>query len=110
MQEPRNTDGLHDRIAKAVLSQYDGLPGRAKPQGRAWTVLAGIVAETHGDLEVLALATGTRCIGVAAMVAGCGQVVHDCHAEVLCRRAFHRFLLGEMLYVSNDGQKEIKHT
>lgn len=106
MQEPRNTDGLHDRIAKAVLSQYDGLPGRAKPQGRAWTVLAGIVAETHGDLEVLALATGTRCIGVAAMVAGCGQVVHDCHAEVLCRRAFHRFLLGEMLYVSNDGQKE----
>eukprot|EP00435_Cladocopium_sp_Y103_P044053 s2087_g12.t1 len=107
MQEPRNTDGLHDRIAKAVLSQYDGLPGRAKPQGRAWTVLAGIVAETHGDLEVLALATGTRCIGVAAMVAGCGQVVHDCHAEVLCRRAFHRFLLSEMLYVSDDGlQKE----
>ena len=30
-----------------------------------------------------ALATGTRCIGVAAMVAGRGQVLHDAHGEVL---------------------------
>ncbi|CAE7277951.1 adat1, partial [Symbiodinium pilosum] len=31
------------------------------------------------------------------MTAGGGQVLHDCHAEALCRRAFHRFLLADMI-------------
>ena len=88
---------FHDRAAQAVLARYNQLPGRGKPQGRSWTVLAGILAEKPGGLQVLALATGTRCIGVAAMTAGEGQVVHDCHAEALCRRAFHRFLLADMI-------------
>ncbi|CAK0792328.1 unnamed protein product [Prorocentrum cordatum] len=30
------------------------------------------------------------------MATGRGRVVHDCHAEVLCRRAFQRYLLSEM--------------
>ena len=55
----------------------------------------------------MSLATGTRCIGVASMVQGQGQVLHDCHAEVLCRRAFHRHLLSEMreLSPSFDAKK-----
>ncbi|CAE8640647.1 unnamed protein product, partial [Polarella glacialis] len=48
------------------------------------------------SLQVLTVATGTRCIGVGAMMSGKGCVVHDCHAEVLCRRAFQRYLLAEM--------------
>ncbi|CAE7816457.1 adat1 [Symbiodinium sp. CCMP2592] len=93
---------ISDRIAQAVLSRYDELPGRGKPQGRSWTVLAGIVAEKPGGhLQVLALATGTRCLGVAAMTTGNGQVLHDCHAEALCRRVFHRFLLADMLCAAN---------
>ncbi|CAE8607833.1 unnamed protein product, partial [Polarella glacialis] len=86
---------LHDRVAQAVIGRYDELPGRGKPQGRSWTVLAGIVAEVQEEdsLQVLAVATGTRCIGVGAMMSGKGCVVHDCHAEVLCRRAFQRYLL-----------------
>ncbi|CAJ1401780.1 unnamed protein product [Effrenium voratum] len=99
------TAALHDRVAQAVIDRYDGLPGRAKPQGKAWTVLAGIVAERKGELEVIALATGTRCVGLAAMVAGGGQVMHDCHAEVLCRRAFHRFLLAEMAWQVGSQQE-----
>lgn len=36
---------LADRIASAVIEQYDSLKPRGKPQGREWTVLAGIVAQ-----------------------------------------------------------------
>ncbi|CAE7241128.1 TAD1 [Symbiodinium sp. KB8] len=102
-----STPAIADRIAQAVLSRYDELPGRGKPQGRSWTVLAGIVAEKPGNhLQVLALATGTRCLGVAAMTTGNGQVVHDCHAEALCRRVFHRFLLADMLCAANVAAPE----
>lgn len=87
----------HDRVAQAVIEGFDALPGRGKPQGRAWTVLAGLVVERESsELTLLALATGTRCVGIEAMAAGRGQVVHDCHAEVLCRRAFQRYLLQEL--------------
>lgn len=97
----RPKPSLHDRVAQAVINGFDALPGRGKPQGRAWTVLAGLVAEfvpVSGEpqLRLLAMATGTRCIGVTAMLGGRGQVVHDCHAEVLCRRAFQRYLLAEL--------------
>mmetsp|Transcript_11292 Transcript_11292/g.21260 ORF Transcript_11292/g.21260 Transcript_11292/m.21260 type:complete len:174 (-) Transcript_11292:20-541(-) len=95
---------IHDRVAQAVIDRYDQLPGRGKPQGRSWTVLAGIVAEKVHELQVLALATGTRCLGVAAMAAGLGQVVHDCHAEALCRRALRRFLLADMLHAVKEGE------
>ena len=45
---------LPDRVARAVIDRYDQLPGRGKPQGRAWTVLAGIVAERGRSLKAAA--------------------------------------------------------
>lgn len=101
---------LPDRIAQAVVDRFDKLPGRGKPQGRAWTVLAGVVLENEGQpvdsslrLQVLTLATGTRCIGVSAMVSGSGKIVHDCHAEVLCRRILHRYLFNDVERASSSG-------
>lgn len=41
---------LGDRIAAAVVQKFDNLKPRGKPQGREWTVLAGVVAE---DLRVM---------------------------------------------------------
>lgn len=99
---PEVPDDLPDRIARAVIDKFEKLPQRGKPQGNSWTVLAGIVAEMKGNgsdipqLIVLSLATGTRCVGVAGVASGRGLLLHDCHAEVLCRRAFHRCLLGEI--------------
>lgn len=96
---------LHDQVAQAVVDRWNELPGRGKPQGLTWTVLAGIVAEENDlnedggaapRLSVLSLATGTRCVGVSAMVAGQGRVLHDCHAEALCRRTFQRYLFREI--------------
>ncbi|CAN0491569.1 unnamed protein product [Scytosiphon promiscuus] len=36
---------LGDRVALAVIKQFDSLKPRGKPQGREWTVLAGLVAQ-----------------------------------------------------------------
>mmetsp|Transcript_38454 Transcript_38454/g.105938 ORF Transcript_38454/g.105938 Transcript_38454/m.105938 type:complete len:595 (+) Transcript_38454:125-1909(+) len=106
---------LPDRIAQLVIDCFEALPGRGKPtpSGRDWTVLAGVVAEepaaevgTASCLRTLCLATGTRCVGVASMVAAKGRAVHDCHAEVLCRRAFQRRLIGELARSRLSENKE----
>jgi tRNA-specific adenosine deaminase 1 len=78
-----------------VLSCYEGLGQRGKPQGREWTVLAAIVLETTlgesnggspaaSELSVLSLATGNKCIGASQMSKD-GDVLHDSHAEVARR-------------------------
>ncbi|CAN0481805.1 unnamed protein product, partial [Laminaria digitata] len=36
---------LGDRIAAAVLQKFDSLKPRGKPQGREWSVLAGVVVQ-----------------------------------------------------------------
>eukprot|EP00752_Nemacystus_decipiens_P004553 g4157.t1 len=123
---------LADRIASAVIEQYDRLKPRGKPQGREWTVLAGIVAQDTrrkccaaaaavGDqttssspcsrscLRVITLATGNKCVG-RDKIPDDGSVVHDSHAEVLARRALLLRLWKELnLLVSSSsaaGQRQ----
>lgn len=42
---PTGPPDLGDRIASAVVRKFDSLKPRGKPQGREWSVLAGIVAQ-----------------------------------------------------------------
>lgn len=51
---------LGDRIALAVIKQFDSLKTRGKPQGREWTVLAGLVAQ---DTRVGAMMCNDLFIG-----------------------------------------------
>ena len=44
---------------------------------------------------VVALATGSRCLGASQLPAD-GSLLHDSHAEVLARRAFLVYLLEEV--------------
>lgn len=41
----RRMCSLADHVATAVIERFDRLKPRGKPQGREWTVLAGIVVE-----------------------------------------------------------------
>jgi hypothetical protein len=104
-----------DDVAACLLEAYDQLPKRGKPQGKEWTVLAGLVVAWSDDgnssgaaagvlksydpsyvrLEVVALATGNRCVGRSRMSAT-GSVVNDCHAEVLARRCLKRVLYSDL--------------
>ncbi|KAI0162035.1 adenosine deaminase/editase [Xylariaceae sp. FL1272] len=90
-----------DEIASLVQQEYDKLPAKRKPvirdNGiREWVPLAGIVAEgKDGKLTCISLATGMKCLPSSKLSQAQGNVLHDWHAEILCIRAFNRFVLDE---------------
>lgn len=104
----RNGNAMdHEAFAKqvheVVYDTYRRIKNGGKPQSHEWTVLASILAEKEGKLEVIVLATGTKCVGETQMSEK-GLVVNDCHAEVLCRRAFLLFLMREMEEFRSTGK------
>lgn len=96
---------LQENIAKLSIEQYDRLPKTGKPTTNQWTVLSAIVQEHKNNLEVVALGTGSKCIGKSKMCPF-GTVINDSHAEVICRRAFLRYLYNEL----NENGSGIFHT
>ncbi|ETN19534.1 hypothetical protein PPTG_04820 [Phytophthora nicotianae INRA-310] len=97
-------------VARAVLQWFESNSQcQKKVPPLEWTVLAGIVlrspssdAESSDTFRVLAAATGNKCLGRRDLNAD-GLVVNDCHAEVLARRAFLRYLYAEALFWQNNG-------
>ena len=92
-----------DEIARLCLQTYESLPqGGAKPQLRSngrheWTVLAGAVLHTNSsNPTVVALATGAKCTPYERLSPQ-GDVLHDCHAEVLVRRGVRAWLLERLV-------------
>ena len=84
-------------VSDHVLEAYDGLPrtGKARGDGSEWSALAAFLVSMSAPgtpgLRVVALGTGTKCVGASQRSAR-GDVVHDCHAEVVARRAFTCYL------------------
>ncbi|XP_065160099.1 tRNA-specific adenosine deaminase 1 [Atheta coriaria] len=90
-----------DNVAKVSLDLYNSLKKTGKPTISEWTVIAAILVESNNKLEVVAMGTGTKCIGKSQMSPD-GVILNDSHAEVVCRRAFIRFLYHEMLKEQSD--------
>ncbi|KDO30276.1 hypothetical protein SPRG_19825 [Saprolegnia parasitica CBS 223.65] len=84
-----------DRVAEAVLAWFAAKVPAKKHAPNEYTVLAAIVLENDGALDVLSVGSGTKCLGQSALCPD-GYLVHDGHAEVMCRRAFLRYLYYEL--------------
>ncbi|KAH7047686.1 adenosine deaminase/editase [Linnemannia elongata] len=128
---------LADNIVRECHAQFDKLPKNGKPAKRnngqaEWTILAGIVmatpvkdqhttgtngtenieesiqAEVVWEIECISLATGSKCLPQGKQSPR-GDLLNDCHAEVLARRGFNRWCLHEMLrsVVEVDNLKKI---
>jgi len=93
-----------EEIAKLWLNSFENVLGKkGKPQqDKEWTKMAAIVQESSsGKLEVITIATGTKCIGEKERSAN-GFVLNDSHAEILARRLFLKYLYAEISNASND--------
>lgn len=68
-----------------------------------WTILAGCVLETHpSKFTVIALGTGVKCTPYER-ISPHGDVLNDCHAEIICRRGARVWLLDRLLAeISSD--------
>ncbi|NXF79530.1 ADAT1 deaminase, partial [Sclerurus mexicanus] len=111
-----------DEIAGLCYLHYrTRLPKQGKPEpGREWTALAAVVKvelaapggvpASPGNLqvtkEVVAMGTGTKCIGQTKM-RKTGDILNDSHAEVVAKRSFQRYLLHQMWLAASHQQCSI---
>lgn len=95
------TKTIADTIAQSSIDLYNTLKPHGKPTRRPngveeWTILATVSIVVTGTLDVTPVSLGT---GVKVLPANrlppLGDAVHDCHAEVMARRGFVRWLLEE---------------
>ena len=85
---------MKSEIYQCVINKFNEL--NIFPQQNEWTVLAGIVLKSYSRMECISLATGLKCLGIS-QISDHGDIVHDLHAEVLCKRSFRNYLYHEML-------------
>lgn len=87
---------IADRIAHLSISKFNSLGKTGKPKDKGeWTLLSCFVKEENETLEVVALGTGSKCLGEKQLSSE-GMLVHDSHAEVVARRAFMVYLLEQV--------------
>ncbi|KAJ3121795.1 hypothetical protein HK098_003398 [Nowakowskiella sp. JEL0407] len=104
---------MSDKIANTVFKAFDSLPKKGKPSIKSngkveWTVLAAIVYSKNSEFKCVALGTGTKCLGEKSVSLE-GDIVHDSHAEVICRRSFILYLLNQIrLIIGNKSSETIQ--
>lgn len=100
---------LANSISEMCLSFYGKMPqAKRLLKDSEWTIYSAIVMDCDNKLEVVSCGTGTKCIG-SMMLSDNGDILNDSHAEVVCRRAFLRFLMSEIRAAKSDQQSIFKY-
>ncbi len=109
-----------DAIARVAIDFYENkLSRKGKPseEKNEWTALSAFILEDlQGKLTLLALGTGTKCLGEVE-TSKVGDLVHDSHAEIIAKRSLVRLLIHDAqkclandksLCLDNDGKNKVK--
>uniref|UniRef100_A0A671WK89 Adenosine deaminase RNA specific n=1 Tax=Sparus aurata TaxID=8175 RepID=A0A671WK89_SPAAU len=94
---PVSGSTLHDQIAMLSHQRFNALTTRIQHSLLGRKILATIVMRRGEGLgTVVSLGTGNRCVKGEELSLK-GDTVNDCHAEIISRRGFVRFLYRELL-------------
>ncbi|KAM3873305.1 double-stranded RNA-specific adenosine deaminase [Diretmus argenteus] len=94
---PVSGSTLHDQIAMLSHQRFNALTTRIQHSLLGRKILATIVMRRGEGLgTVVSLGTGNRCVKGEELSLK-GDTVNDCHAEIISRRGFVRFLYSELL-------------
>ncbi|XP_056381820.1 tRNA-specific adenosine deaminase 1 isoform X2 [Hyla sarda] len=97
-------EGLNaaDEIAALCYEHYrTRLPKQGQPDtSKEWTLMAAVVqvesvAGKTDIKKVVAMGTGTKCIGQSKL-RKTGDILQDSHAEIIAKRSFQRYLLHQL--------------
>uniref|UniRef100_A0A8C2WHC2 Adenosine deaminase RNA specific n=1 Tax=Cyclopterus lumpus TaxID=8103 RepID=A0A8C2WHC2_CYCLU len=94
---PVSGSTLHDQIAMLSHQRFNALTTRIQHSLLGRKILATVVMRRGEGLgTVVSLGTGNRCVKGEELSLK-GDTVNDCHAEIISRRGFVRFLYIELL-------------
>ncbi|XP_041094892.1 double-stranded RNA-specific adenosine deaminase [Polyodon spathula] len=98
MELPVSGSTLHDQIAMLSHQRFNALTARIQNYLLGRKILATFVMKRGEENlgTVVSMGTGNRCVKGEELSLK-GDTVNDCHAEIISRRGFIRFLYSELL-------------
>ncbi|NWW79874.1 DSRAD deaminase, partial [Climacteris rufus] len=97
-QLPVSGSTLHDQMAMLSHQRFNTLTARIQHSLLGRKILAAIIMRKadKGLGVVVSIGTGNRCVKGEELSLK-GETVNDCHAEIISRRGFVRFLYSELM-------------
>ncbi|XP_037681789.1 double-stranded RNA-specific adenosine deaminase isoform X4 [Choloepus didactylus] len=104
---PLTGSTFHDQIAMLSHRCFNALTNSFQPSLLGRKILAAIIMKKDPeDLGVVvSLGTGNRCVKGDSLSLK-GETVNDCHAEIISRRGFIRFLYSELMKYNPQTAKD----
>ncbi|XP_025936648.1 double-stranded RNA-specific adenosine deaminase isoform X3 [Apteryx rowi] len=95
---PVSGSTLHDQMAMLSHQRFNALTARIQYSLLGRKILAAIIMRrgSKGLGAVVSIGTGNRCVKGEELSLK-GETVNDCHAEIISRRGFVRFLYSELM-------------
>ncbi|NXW23319.1 DSRAD deaminase, partial [Circaetus pectoralis] len=97
-QLPVSGSTLHDQMAMLSHQRFNTLTARIQHSLLGRKILAAVIMRkgNKGLGAVVSIGTGNRCVKGEELSLK-GETVNDCHAEIISRRGFVRFLYSELM-------------
>ncbi|XP_078526353.1 double-stranded RNA-specific adenosine deaminase isoform X2 [Lissotriton helveticus] len=107
-QLPVSGSTFHDHIAMLSHQCFNFLTSRVQHSLLGRKILAAIIMRSSEEDNgtVISIGTGNRCVKGEELSLK-GETVNDCHAEVISRRGFIRFLFSELMKYDPESSEGI---